>query len=441
MTFNSNLMQDKDQSLRLRSAHDYEDLSDRFRLRLRNYERQYCNLYTIRIKDSRRRLENIALKKWNKPIKKLIDLNSVKGEKCVIVGTLYKYQELKPSILREICKEYQTVPPPSRTHFVSEKDELILEDETQRVKLNGKLDVHSVVTGCVVAVYGTLQSGVFLVEDYCWPETELTKKLLLELKVDKYLILLSGVELATNKNNNLLLQLFIDYVIGWCGINEDFMDATQIVHIIFAGNCIRSKAKPKPKYGTIIDNEDDLEAAKELDYIALQLVECIDVDIMPGEFDPTNHTFPQQPMHKCFFPQSAQFSTFRSVSNPYSCRIENKLILGTSGQPIEDIQRYSNLTDPLEILENTLNWAHIAPTAPDTLPCYPFDDYDPFLLIERPHIYFAGNQRKFQTKLTSDSGYSVRLICIPSFVETQSFVVVNLRNLECKLISLEKDFN
>lgn len=65
--------------------------------------------------------------------------------------------------------------------------------------------------------------------------------------------------------------------------------------------------------------------------------------------------------------QSAQFSTFRSVSNPYSCRIENKLILGTSGQPIEDIQRYSNLTDPLEILENTLNWAHIAPTAPDTL--------------------------------------------------------------------------
>lgn len=65
MTFNSNLMQDKDQSLRLRSAHDYEDLSDRFRLRLRNYERQYCNLYTIRIKDSRRRLENIALKKWS----------------------------------------------------------------------------------------------------------------------------------------------------------------------------------------------------------------------------------------------------------------------------------------------------------------------------------------------------------------------------------------
>lgn len=31
--------------------------------------------------------------------------------------------------------------------------------------------------------------------------------------------------------------------------------------------------------------------------------------------------------------------------------------------------------------------------------CYPFSDRDPFLLKERPHIYFAGNQPTFQTKL------------------------------------------
>lgn len=65
--------------------------------------------------------------------------------------------------------------------------------------------------------------------------------------------------------------------------------------------------------------------------------------------------------------QSAQFSTFHSVSNPHTFRIENRLVVGTSGQPVEDIQRYSSLTDPLDILEKTLEWGHLAPTAPDTL--------------------------------------------------------------------------
>ncbi len=83
--------------------------------------------------------------------------------------------------------QYQTVPPAARTHFVSDKDELILEDETQRVTLSGELDVHSVVTGCVVAVYGRLQgSGVFVVEDFCWPEAECIKKPLPEVMEDKY---------------------------------------------------------------------------------------------------------------------------------------------------------------------------------------------------------------------------------------------------------------
>ncbi|KAK7593036.1 hypothetical protein V9T40_007788 [Parthenolecanium corni] len=424
-----------DQLVQLRSTHDYEDLSGRFRLHLKNYERQFCNIYSVRIVEARRRIEKVAATKWKKSVKKLMDLNNLKGEQCVIVGTLYKNQELKPSVLRDVSKEYQTVPPAPRTHFVSDKDELILEDETQRVTLHGVLDVHSVVTGCVVAVLGKLQpNGVFMVEDYCWPEAEPIAKSLPALTQDKFLVLISGIELATNKNN-LSLQLFADWVTGWSGA-KGFIDASRLVHVIFAGNCIRCKPLPKPKYGTKTDSTDDIEAVKELDYIIQQLIECIDVDIMPGEFDPTNHTFPQQPLHKCLFPESAQYSTFRSVSNPHACKIENRLVLGSAGEPIADIQRYSNLTDPLDILEKTLDWAHMAPTAPDTLPCYPFDDYDPFLLTERPHVYFAGNQPEFQTKLKKGPKYDVRLVCIPSFTATQSFVLVNLKDLECQLISL-----
>lgn len=40
----------------------------------------------------------------------------------------------------------------------------------------------------------------------------------------------------------------------------------------FVGNCIRSRAQSKPKYGTIIDNAEDIEAVKELDYVISQLL-------------------------------------------------------------------------------------------------------------------------------------------------------------------------
>ena len=45
-------------------------------------------------------------------------------------------------------------------------------------------------------------------------------------------------------------------------------------------------------------------------------------------------------------------------------------ILGTSGQPVDDVKRYSDIEDSLDILERMLEWGHIAPTAPDTLSEY-----------------------------------------------------------------------
>lgn len=41
--------------------------------------------------------------------------------------------------------------------------------------------------------------------------------------------------------------------------------------------------------------------------------------------------------------------------------------LGTSGQNVSDIVKYSSMDNHLEILEGTLRLRHMAPTAPDTL--------------------------------------------------------------------------
>ena len=50
-------------------------------------------------------------------------------------------------------------------------------------------------------------------------------------------------------------------------------------------------------------------------------------------------------------------------------------MIGTSGQPVDDILKYIEAGEPnskeadgrLEVMENMLRWRCIAPTAPDTL--------------------------------------------------------------------------
>lgn len=84
------------------------------------------------------------------------DLREEEPEKCVLIGTLYVHQKLKPSILHEISEESQLVPQPVREKFVDNSDIIILEDELQRIRLIGKMDPHKFVTGIVCAILGMI---------------------------------------------------------------------------------------------------------------------------------------------------------------------------------------------------------------------------------------------------------------------------------------------
>lgn len=134
----------------------YENLSESFVLPFnkRNFHRQYAHIYAQRLNHFRALLSERARAKWGPdlPIYKLCELQ--KDTRCIVIGTFFKDQPLKPNILKEISEENQLVPPPPRERFISDADQLVLEDELQRIQVVANIDPQRFVTGIVVAVLG-----------------------------------------------------------------------------------------------------------------------------------------------------------------------------------------------------------------------------------------------------------------------------------------------
>ena len=76
-------------------------------------------------------------------------------------------------------------------------------------------------------------------------------------------------------------------------------------------------------------------------------------------------------------------------------------VLGSSGQNVDDVYKYSVGEDRLDIMHRMLQWGHFVPTAPDTLTSYPYSDSDPFIIEHTPHVLFAGNQPAFATRMVT----------------------------------------
>ncbi|XP_003977449.2 DNA polymerase delta subunit 2 [Takifugu rubripes] len=425
-----------------RTSSRYCPRSERYTVGERSFSRQYAHIYAARLMQMKPLLSEAAQQKWGAevPIKKLCDLQA--GEQCCIVGTLFKGMELQPSILKEISDELNLLPQPARVKYISETDKLILEDELQRIKLEGKIDRDKCVTGSVIAVYGAEKNdGIFTVEDFCAADFP-AQTPRPALSCDTFVLLASGLGLGSSRADSMLgLQLLVDMVTGQLGEQQEQNGAATISRIILAGNLLSQNTQEKdaalkPKYLTKKTQAGSVEAVRLLDELLLQLVASVPVDVMPGQYDPTNYTLPQQPLHPCMFPLSSAYPTLHLVSNPYQADIDGVRVLGTSGQNVRDIQRYSSMDNHLDILEETLQLQHMAPTAPDTLGCYPFYQKDPFILEECPHVYFSGNAPTFQSKIiTGAGGQEVLLVTVPEFSGTQTACLVNLRTLSCEPVT------
>ncbi|CAH8435449.1 unnamed protein product [Schistosoma turkestanicum] len=191
----------------------------------------------------------------------------------------------------------------------------------------------------------------------------------------------------------------------------------------------------------------------------------ISIDLLPGPSDPSSVLMPQQPIHSAALPCAVSRSggvgsgNLCGRTNPYSFTLRNRNILATSGQGVNELYRYTKLENACDRMEATLLWGHLAPTCPDTLGGYPMLTTDPLLLRsssvsaaqnfspDYPDIYIAGCQPEDQpswrrarlkwSEVIDKNNSGCLLVSVPRFDSTFSFVLINLKSLDCRVVRFD----
>ncbi|KAL7428013.1 hypothetical protein ACHAXM_001092 [Skeletonema potamos] len=363
-------------------------------------------------------------------------------------------------------------------------------------KNDNSLDPNQVATGVVAAVVGKVDSGTGVMHvhsiHFAGPppvESASTKEGLRgasindEEKNDPILLLVSGLgcgsdspaDAATGASLSLRREMLLDYL-----TDPQLGDGSSVCRVVVAGGGITapvntaedkentkkasSNNETKTKAGKYDSTSNVTFSLRELDlYIAEILSSGIPVDYIPGWNDPTNANWPQRPLHSCLLPNSVGFvDLFRRSTNPYESDCNGVKVLGSDGLNVADLRRFLpkkcdgdevndegaevniSPSSSIDALHQTLKFSHIAPTGPDSLPTFPSSETDPFVMTSRPSVYFVGNCNEFEARLvggkcetidTAADDSATRLVCVPSFAKTGEVVLVNLRTLECDVVS------
>ena len=464
----------------------------------KHYKQQFGDMYFLRLAKLKPVVERIAQQDWAEfeiaeqkaqRVERVLDVRQ--GQLCWVVGTIYMDLPLKPNILEDISRDHWVAGPPPRQSYFSQEQgpQVMLEDESGRLRLAGStLSNNLLVTGVIVAVLGTENSnGDFEVLDMHFAELaiqprrwerddeemdESTMEIDRPSQDGRKVALVSGLDVSGTEADTLALSLLSEFLLGEGLDGEDQNGTTNISRLIIAGNSIASDAianqpngldevkKPAHKKYGYDSSAYNPTPTQHLDQFLSELLPSIPITIMAGEQDPANASLPQQPVHPAMFPHSRAYSStnfndpetdaepgwFDSVTNPWEGDIEGWRFMGNSGQPVDDILKYIDLGGPdgkdaegrLEVMEALLRWRCGAPTAPDTLWCYPFQERDQFVIEQCPHVFFVGNQPRFDTTtIEGPNGQQVRLIAIPRFSETGELVLIDAETLEPEIIHFD----
>ncbi|KAI3396458.1 hypothetical protein diail_12178 [Diaporthe ilicicola] len=483
----------------LERAHSVYEPLDTFKLEKgRSYQQQYADTYFLRLTKIKPAVEQVAEAAWEgtviggetaKKAERVLDVRQ--GELCWVAGTVYMDMSLKPNILDDVSKDRWISAPTSVAKYFGDddRDAIMLEDDSGRIRLTGSvLQSVMLVTGCIIAVVGTENAnGDFEVIDVKfadlppqpdrWALSEPPKndsngasKGKKSVKSEDIqmtdasvpgnsgkIAIVSGLNFAGDDTSYAMeLNLLLEYLLGEALDPSAQAELSHISRLIIAGNSIAAanprlgestgeKKAAQKKYGYDASSYNPLPS-QLLDEFLAELLPNMPVTILPGEHDPANASFPQQPIHTAMFPRSRAFAAAPNskergwldpVTNPWEGELDGWRLLGTGGQNLDDLFKYIDSDDRIGMMEVMCRWRCSAPTAPDTLWSYPFQDDDPFVMKDCPHVYFVGCQPTFGTSvITGPEGQAVRLIAVPSFSESKEMVLLDSETLDVSRIKI-----
>lgn len=449
----------------------------------RHYDHQFFYIYQARSRELRPRAEREALEKWGDGkrringqtiIKKEKILDITAGQLCWVTGTVFREMKNKLDIVKDVMNGVDDVLPSLPTKYVgSEADDsmgtYIIEDESGRAIMHSEtlFKEHLIVTGCYVGVLGIeVESGVFEVMDVVYPTMAPQRALpvLHDLAVpadEEYIAIVSGLNISNEED--LKLDLLSQYLIGELGLDETREKTRRIARLLVVGDSITPKKVDlrneeylsTNNYGLKNVSALDFSNLNKFDYFTNEVLASIPMTILPGPNDPSDVCLPQQPMHRSFLKSNKHlvdnFSALHLATNPTWLEFNGVRTLVSAGQNIQDIRRYIPLEldkdaqdynrnqgfSGIDIMKQNIAWQNIVPTAPDTLYCYPYTERDPFVLYdETPHVYIAGNQRRFEEAEVSVGGTNgtVKLLSIPRFSELGVIVLLGTKSRKAEVV-------
>ncbi|PVH18495.1 uncharacterized protein CXQ87_001425 [Candidozyma duobushaemuli] len=427
----------------------------------RNYSRQFFSMYQHRLSVLKPRVDSVAMEKWGHNTRRVDGqkiqrkdriLDIAGGELCWVSGTVFTEMKNKLDIFKDVEHGTDDVMPKTPASYIGNEASIVmLEDESGRAILHNEnlLANSRVVSGVIVAVLGIeIQAGIFEAMEIIYPTPAPQKPLSTSSDSDSYIALVSGLKFQKETDCDLKTVLLQQWLCGEAGSAEDFALASKVSRVILAGNSLEEfeedTERAKDDFGSKNTSHFKAESLVLFNAWLSSIVASIPVTIMAGPKDPAEICMPQQALHRSLLGINAKYTgvsatdPVQNVTNPAWMEMENGLrILGSAGQNITDITKYyppESEIAPSELMSKTLLWQHVAPTAPDTLYCYPYDDADPFALEETPHLYFAGNQSEFGSRKVQLGEFESTVVSIPEFAETGQMVLVNTSTLEVKVI-------
>jgi DNA polymerase delta subunit 2 len=442
---------------------------------------QYASLYFVRLNKLRSAALDQARKLWKNAF---IAENSVQmaerefGSLFVVAGILYKhvkqFSHVVPGLFEDEMEDAEISIQKFEEHdddeeeleieernedssrkrrfktYYSEEDSVVIEDEFGRTALqvdSSELK-NSIVHGVVGAVLLEEQaSGKLLLRDICYPGlAPIPSPDISKLgKSSKYIAIVSGLGIMDGNANPIRLDLLADFLTGYVGDDRDQSLAASISHLIIAGDIMQSSKKLKLLGDTTVGSKKKtadaaearvslLSGVQELDSVVSELCDVMNVVVIPGSSDPTTYSWPQCALNKNLFPRASKKETLYSFPNPALLEVDGFKVLATSGDNLQDVRRFSKCTTKVDesladVMEQVLKYRHIAPTAPDTLHCFPFAMTDPFVLDETPNIFVSGDKYGDELSFSKISEHSIA-ISVPHFSRTGLVALLELPSLK-----------